>query len=126
MEQMTLGDVLCFAIRAVQCRRANDHFIFGRVRSRLGKKSWETVAKVACAEAHCLGSVGLLNAAIRSPVILYGRISGSDHQQQDQESDYQQWSSGCAICGRCHPQSVGPPNSAILRQVVRERGLQSV
>ena len=59
-EQMTSGDVPCFAIRAVQFRRANDHFsfgrvrsrlhfIFGRVRSRLGRKSWETAARVACA-----------------------------------------------------------------------------
>ena len=55
-EQMTSGDVPCFAIRAVQFRRANDYFKFGRVRSRLGRKSWETVTRVACAEAHCLGS----------------------------------------------------------------------
>ena len=55
-EQMTSGDVPCFAIRAVQFRQANDHFIFCRVRSRFGRKSWETAARVACAEAHCLGS----------------------------------------------------------------------
>ena len=53
---MTPSDVPCFAIRAVQFRRANDHFIFGKVRSRLGRKSWETAARLACAEAHCLGS----------------------------------------------------------------------
>ena len=53
---MTSGDVLCFAIRPFQFHRANDHFIFGRVRSRLGRKSWETAARVACAEAQCLGS----------------------------------------------------------------------
>ena len=53
---MTSGDVLCFTIRAVQFRRANDHIIVGRVRSRLGRKSWETAARVACAEANCLGS----------------------------------------------------------------------
>ena len=55
-KQMTSGDVPCFAIRAVQFRQANDHFIFGSVRSRLGRKSWETAARMACAEAHCLGS----------------------------------------------------------------------
>ena len=55
-EQMTSGDVPCFAIRAVQFSRANDHLIFGRVRSRLGRKSWVAAAKVTCAEAHCLGS----------------------------------------------------------------------
>ena len=55
-EQMTSGDVPSFAIRAVQFRRANDHVIFGRVRSRLGRKSWVAAARVACAEAHCLGS----------------------------------------------------------------------
>ena len=55
-EQITPGDVPCFAIRAAQFRRANDHFIFGRVRSRLGRKSWETAARIACAEEHCLGS----------------------------------------------------------------------
>ena len=53
---MTSRDVLCFAIRAVSFRRANDHFIFGRVRSRLGRKSWMAAARVACAEAHCFGS----------------------------------------------------------------------
>ena len=53
---MTSGDVPCFIIRAVQFRRANDHFIFGRVRSRLGKKSGETAARMVCTESHCLGS----------------------------------------------------------------------
>ena len=46
--QMTSGDVPCFAIRAIQFRRANDHFIFGMVRSRFGRKNWETAARVAC------------------------------------------------------------------------------
>ena len=55
-EQMTSGDVPCFAIRAVQFRRANDHFIFCRVRSRLRMKSCKTAARMACTEAHCLGS----------------------------------------------------------------------
>ena len=55
-EQMTSGIVACFAIRAVQFRWANDHFIFGRDGSRLGMESWETAARMACAEAHCLGS----------------------------------------------------------------------
>ena len=50
------GDVRCFAIRAVQFRRVKDHSMFGRVGSRLGRKSWETAARVACAETHCLGS----------------------------------------------------------------------
>ena len=54
-EQMTSGDVPCFAIRAVQFRRANDHFILGRVTNQLGRKSWETAARMACAEAHSLG-----------------------------------------------------------------------
>ena len=53
---MTSGDVLCFAIRAVQFRRANDHFIIGSVKSRLERKSWVAAAIVACAEPHCLGS----------------------------------------------------------------------
>ena len=53
---MTSDDVLCFLIRAVQFRRANDHFIFDRVRSRLGRKSWVGAARVVCAEVHCLGS----------------------------------------------------------------------
>ena len=39
---MTSGNVLCFAIRANQFRRANDHFTFGRVRIRLGRKiGWQ-------------------------------------------------------------------------------------
>ena len=50
-ERMTSGDVLCFAIRAVRFRRANDHFSFGGVRRRLGRKSWVAAARVACAEA---------------------------------------------------------------------------
>ena len=54
-EQMTSDDVPCFAIRVVQFRRANDHFILGRVRSRLRRKL-ETAARVTCAEAHCLSS----------------------------------------------------------------------
>ena len=53
---MTSDDILCFAIRAVQFRRANDHFIFGRVRSRLGRKNWVVAVRVSCAEAHCLNS----------------------------------------------------------------------
>ena len=48
---MTSGDVLCFTIRAVQFRRANDHFSFGRIRSWLGRKSLVAAARVACAEA---------------------------------------------------------------------------
>ena len=52
---MTSDDVICFAIRAVQFRRANDHFIFGRVRIRLERKL-VAAARVACAEVHCLGS----------------------------------------------------------------------
>ena len=32
-------------------------------------------------------SVGLPNVAVRSRVIINGRISGSDHTRQDQESD---------------------------------------
>ena len=36
---------------AVRFRQANDHFSFGRVRSRLGRKSWVSAARVACAEA---------------------------------------------------------------------------
>ena len=55
-EQMISGDVLCFAIRAVQFCRANDHFIFDRVRSQLRRKSWVAAARVAGVEAHCLGS----------------------------------------------------------------------
>ena len=70
--------------------------------------------------------MGLSKAAIRSRVIINGRISGSDHQRQDQESDHQRWSAVCAIRGRCDPQSVGPPNAAIRRQVVRGRSPQSM
>ena len=50
-ERIPSGNVLCFAIRAVRFRRANDHFSFGRVRSRLGRKSWVAATRVACAEA---------------------------------------------------------------------------
>ena len=58
VKQITSGDGCpLFAIRAVQFRRANDHFIFGRVRSRLGRKSLVAAARVACAEVHCLGSI---------------------------------------------------------------------
>ena len=55
-EQMTSDDVLYFLIQVFQFRRAKDHFIFGRVRSRLRRKSWVAAARVACAKVHCLGS----------------------------------------------------------------------
>ena len=47
---MTSGDVPSFTIRAVQFRRANDNFIFDSVRSRLERKSWVVVERLACAE----------------------------------------------------------------------------
>ena len=45
-----------FASRAVRFRSANDYFSFGRVRSRLGRKSLVAAARVACAEVHGLDS----------------------------------------------------------------------
>ena len=54
-EHMTSRDVLCFAIRAVQFVERTITSFFGRVRSRLGRKSWVAAARVACAEAQCLG-----------------------------------------------------------------------
>ena len=55
-KQITSGNILCSQSERFNSVERTITSFFGRVRSRLGGKSWVAAARVACAEAHCLGS----------------------------------------------------------------------
>ena len=76
IRQLISAHALPWFIQAVQFRQSNDHFISGRVRSWLGRKSWETAARMVCAEAPCLG-LNMLQSK-RSVILVVETVSASE------------------------------------------------